>query len=276
MSAPAPGVLVTGAARGIGRACVAELAGRGLHVLAGVRTPEDADAVRSERVTPLLLDVTDEAGVRAAAVEAAAVLRGTTLLGVVNNAGTMVSGPLEHVPLDAVRRQLEVNLLGPLAVAQAFLPMLRASGGRVVMVGSTSGRLAGRFVGPYAASKAGLERLAATLRLELAGSGVTVSVVEPGAVATSLWDREVAAQDAWTAALPPEGREHHGAAAAHRRGRLAGLGAAALDPAEVAAAVAEALLSTAPRPRYVVGRRARLLVAMERTLPERVRIRLGR
>jgi NAD(P)-dependent dehydrogenase (short-subunit alcohol dehydrogenase family) len=269
------GVLVTGASGGIGRACVAELSRQGLHVFAGVRDLEvgrELAARSPATVTPVLLDVTDEEQVRAAADRVAGALGGDELRGVVNNAGIMVSGPLEHVPLADVRRHLEVNLVGPLTVVQAFLPLLRASRGRVVNIGSTSGRVSGRFVGAYAASKAGLESLGSTLRLELSEAGVAVVVVEPGVVATELWDRELAAQDAWLDGLPSAYHD----LAAERRSKLATLKETGLPPETVAAVVAGALLSPRPRPRYVVGRRARLVLAASRVLPERALIRLMR
>lgn len=272
------GVLVTGASRGIGRACVDELARRGLHVVAGVRRAEDAEALDREtsgRVTPVLLDVTDTAQVRAAATRVQDLLGGEPLRAVVNNAGTMLSGPLEHVSLDEVRRLLEVNVVGPLTVVQAFLPLLRASNGRIVNIGSTSGRHAGRFVGAYAASKAGMEALTSTLRLELADAGVAVCIVEPGAVATDLWDQDGIAQEEWMAALGPDGRRHYGPRAERRLAKLADVKEGALQPQAVAAVVAEALTSRRPRPRYVVGRRAAVLVAATRALPERALIRLS-
>lgn len=280
MSAGSPGgVLVTGAGGGIGRACVDELRGRGLLVVAGLRQDDDVQAMRAEAtagVTPILLDVTDPAHVSAAVSRVEEVVGPSGLRGVVNNAGWMLSGPLEHVSVADVRRLLEVNVLGPLTVVQAFLPLLRASQGRVVNIGSTSGRVAGRFVGPYAASKAALDSLTRTLRLEVADSGVAVSIVEPGVVATSLWDKELGAQDEWVAAFSSEAHDRYGASAARRRAKLAELRGRGLDPGEVAAAVAEALLSPHARPRYIVGRDAQLRSAVTRLLPERALIRLAR
>jgi NAD(P)-dependent dehydrogenase (short-subunit alcohol dehydrogenase family) len=279
MTAESPaGVLVTGAGGGIGRACVDELNKRGLRVVAGLRHDDDVERMRSKTaadVTPVLLDVTDPEQVSAAARRVEDVVGPTGLRGVVNNAGWMLSGPLEHVAVAEVRRLFEVNVLGPLTVVQAFLPLLRASGGRVVNIGSTSGRVAGRFVGPYAASKAALDSLTKTLRLEMATSGVGVSIVEPGVVATSLWDQELGAQDEWVAALSPEASQRYGAWATRRRAKLAELRSRGVEPSEVAAAVAEALLSPQPRPRYIVGRDAQLRSAVTRLPPERALIRLA-
>src|SRR5918993_570496 len=152
MSAPARGaVLVTGAAAGIGAATARALARSGYRVYAGMRQLETTDALASPRVEPVALDVTSPESVRAAAAFVSSSLGDDLLVGLVNNAGILVSGPLEHVPLDAMRAQLQVNVIGTLAVTQAFLPMLRRANGRVVNVGSTSGRIAAPMIGPYCA-----------------------------------------------------------------------------------------------------------------------------
>ena len=275
MSPEGRAVLVTGASRGIGRSCVLALAARGYRVYAAARGEQDPAALASAGdVVPLQMDVTRRADVLACAEAVAAGLPPGGLHGVVSNAGEMLSGPLEHVDVDAFRSHLEVNVVGTLHVVQAFAPLLRASSGRLVLIGSTAGRVGGRFVGPYAASKAAQDRLAWTLRLELADDGVRVSVVDPGVVATGLWDREVQAQDAWSAALPDQARRVFGERLARRRAKLAGLGATGLSPDRVAAVVLQALLSPRPRPRYLVGRDARQVTALARALPERALVRL--
>src|SRR5690606_37555390 len=154
-------VLVTGASKGIGEATVLRLAGAGWRVFGGVRREEDGAALREragESVVPVLLDVTDAAQIEAAAATIRAATGGA-LQGVVNNAGIAVAGPLEFLPPEALRRQLEVNVIGQLAVTQAMMPMIRAASGRIVMVGSISGRSAMPFVGPYSASKFAMEAL---------------------------------------------------------------------------------------------------------------------
>src|SRR3954462_12272580 len=182
-------VLIRGASTGIGRATALELARRGATVLAGVRDPADGEAL-GPAVTPLPLDATDAAPVAAAGEEAAR--RGLDAL--VNNAGIAVTGPLEYLPLDELRRQLEVNTVVQLAGTQACLPALRASRGRIVNVSSVAGRVVLPLYGPYAASKFALEALSDALRQELEGA-VSVSVVEPGAIATPIWERSLAVAD---------------------------------------------------------------------------------
>jgi NAD(P)-dependent dehydrogenase (short-subunit alcohol dehydrogenase family) len=159
-------ILVTGTSTGIGRACAAELAGRGYRVLAGVRRDADADAVRAlapDRIEPLILDVTDREAIAALPERV-----GGELAGLVNNAGVSIPGPLEYLPIDDVRRQIEVMLLAPFALTQALLPALRRSGGRVVMIGSIGGRVAQPFISPYNAAKYGIAGLSDSLRRELA------------------------------------------------------------------------------------------------------------
>src|SRR3954471_419193 len=197
-------VLVTGASSGIGRATALELARRGATVLAGVRDPADGEAL-GPSVIPLRLDVTDAGHVAAAGEEAAR--RGLDAL--VNNAGIAVTGPLEYLPLDELRRQLEVNAVAQLAVTQACLPALRASRGRIVNMSSISGRMALPLYGPYAASKYALEALSDSLRLELRGTGVDVVLIEPGAIRTPIWERGIRAADALWDALPPVARERY-------------------------------------------------------------------
>ncbi len=182
-------IVVTGASTGIGRECVRLLASQGYRVFAGVRTPQDAQALVQEvpqGLTPVFLDVTDATSIRAA-VEVVSKARSDGLYGLVNNAGITVAGPLEVLPIDALRRQIEVNVIGPVAVTQAFLPLLRKARGRIVLMGSILGRVALPYVGAYSISKFALEAVTDSLGMELAESGVSVSLMEPGNIATPIW-----------------------------------------------------------------------------------------
>ncbi|MDB5092090.1 MAG: Oxidoreductase, Glucose/ribitol dehydrogenase family, partial [Candidatus Eremiobacteraeota bacterium] len=182
-------IVVTGASTGIGAAAAAELARLGYVVFAGVRSDADASAVCAlhENVRALRLDVTSAAEVAAAAGAVAA--SGLALQGVVNNAGIAVAGPLEYLPVDEWRRQFEVNLFGAVTVTQAFLPLLRPARGRLVFVGSVSGRLATPFIAPYSASKFALRAVTDALRIELFPFGLSVSLIEPGSVKTPIWQK---------------------------------------------------------------------------------------
>ncbi len=259
--------LVTGASSGIGLASAVRLANEGWRVFGGVRNDEHADLLRQRGVEPVVLDVTDRQQVAAAA---AAI--GPDLHGLVDNAGIAVAAPLELVPLDELRRQLEVNVVGQVAVLQAVLPALRRARGRVVLMGSIGGRSALPFLGPYAASKHALEAFADVLRVELAPWGISVAIVEPASVKTAIWTKGATQAEAMQEEIGTE-------AAALYAERIARFRAVALkrgpgiDPDVVARAVEHALTASRPKARYVVGRDAHLRAWIER-LPTRLRDRV--
>jgi NAD(P)-dependent dehydrogenase (short-subunit alcohol dehydrogenase family) len=255
-------VLITGASSGIGAACAERLARSGWKVFAGVR----AEGAAPAGATELLLDVTN-----ADAIGRAAEAVGGHLDGLVNNAGIGIAGPLEHMPLDVFRNQIEVNLTSQLAVTQACLPALRAARGRVVLMGSVSGRSALPFMGAYAVTKFGLEALADALRLELEPDGIEVAIVEPGTIATAIWTKPQPIADM----LTPEAVERYGRRMAGFRS-LAEARSKKAAPAEaVAKAVEHALTDEHPRTRYLVGRDAHIRATLER-LPDRLRDRVIR
>jgi len=270
-----PSVLVTGASKGIGEATVLRLAGAGWRVFGGVRREEDGAALREragESVVPVLLDVTDAAQIEAAAATIRAATGGA-LQGVVNNAGIAVAGPLEFLPPEALRRQLEVNVIGQLAVTQAMMPMIRAASGRIVMVGSISGRSAMPFVGPYSASKFAMEALADTLRVELLPWRIHVALIEPGMIATPIWQTSIDAALSMLETASPVVMEYYGERLGAIR-RRAERGMGGLAPDVVARAIEHALTSSSPRTRYLIGRDARLRLWLERVLPDRMRDRV--
>lgn len=261
-----PAVLVTGAARGIGRAAVERLAYAGWDVVAGVRRAEDGEALRSSRVTPVVLDITDPEQVASLAASLP-----ERLDAAVNNAGVVVSGPMEGVPLDDLRRQLEVNVVGQVAVAQAVLPRLRASRGRLVFVSSLSGRVATPMTGPYNASKFALEGLADAMRLELHPWKVRVVLVEPAQTDTAMWRDAESALEESVAALTPEHRELY---AKHIEGsrKMIPRSQKMAAPAEgVAATIERALTARRPRARYVVGAGPRVQGALAHLTPAPLR-----
>lgn len=260
-------VVVTGASSGIGRACAIRLAAAGWRVYGGVRSDADAETLREAGIEPLRLDVTD-AGQIAAAADAV----GPELHGLVANAGIAIAAPLELVPLDELRRQLEVNVVGQVAVAQAFLPALRRARGRVVLMGSIGGRSALPFLGPYAASKHALEAIADTLRVELAPFGVAVSIVEPASIRTAIWEKGASRADELTRGLDPEKAALYAERIARFR-RVALSRGPGGEPDAVARAVEHALTSSRPKARYLVGRDAHLRAWIER-LPSRLRDRV--
>jgi NAD(P)-dependent dehydrogenase (short-subunit alcohol dehydrogenase family) len=266
-------VLVTGASSGIGRATAVLLAERGWYVFAGVRRESDADLLADllgGYGQPVLLDVTDSRSL----LEAEVVVRGSGGLdALVNNAGIAVSAPLEYLPIADFRRQLEVNLTGQLAVSQTFLPLLRSSGGRIVFVGSISGRVANPLLGPYVASKFALAGLADTLRTELVPAGVSVSLIEPGPIATDIWRRGREVGAALARRLPVEARRRYGTMIESLAALAESAEARAMPPRSVAAVIHRALTVPHPKPRYLVGREAWLGAAFA-LLPSRVQARV--
>jgi NAD(P)-dependent dehydrogenase (short-subunit alcohol dehydrogenase family) len=264
-----PTALVTGASSGIGAATAAHLARLGFTVLAGVRRHEDEDAVRATRVVPLNLDITDPEAV-SGAVRVVDRIAGGRLAGLVNNAGIAVVGPVEALTLADWRRQLEVNLLGHIAVTTALLPALLRARGRVINISSLCGRLALPLLGPYSASKSGLDAFTDTLRREVGMYGVTVVSVHPGAVATSIWDKSRSDGEARRHTVPPVVWHRYAGAIRVTRRWTASAARGGRSSDSVAAVVGRALTVGRPRTRYVVGGTARLQLAFTRVLPDRL------
>jgi len=268
-----PTALVTGASTGIGRACVERLAARGWRVFASVRKAADAQSLADtigERVTPLLFDVTDIPAIQAAGARVVAACGEGGLDGVVNNAGIAVAGPLEFLPPVELRHQLDVNVVGQVAVTQAVLPALRKARGRIILIGSIAGRSALPFTGAYSASKFALEALADAWRIELHPWGLDVVVIEPGAIATPIWETGTQYALRIMETLPPQVTEYYGRALDGMK-RRAARGMGGLPPAAVAEVVERALTDRRPRARYLISATAR--VWLER-LPTRLRDRL--
>jgi NAD(P)-dependent dehydrogenase (short-subunit alcohol dehydrogenase family) len=271
VTATAGRVLITGASSGIGEATALRLARAGWRVLAGVRAAADGDRLRvagGERLEPVTIDVTELATITAVAEQ----LGGEPLDALVNNAGTALAMPLEFLPLDELRGQLEVNLVGHVAVTQALLPNLRAARGRIVNVGSIAGRSALPFLGAYAASKHALEAFTDSLRVELRPFGIAVTVIEPGTIATPIW-RKGGERFQELAAELPELTRLYGERMAAFREAAAAAGQRAEPADDVAIVVERALTTERPKARYVVGRDARRRALVER-LPTRLRDRV--
>ena len=262
-------VVVTGASTGIGEASARQLSGLGFDVVAGVRSEEAAARAREAGLEPVRLDVTDADSVAAAAAFVEERVGSLGLDGLVNNAGVAVSGPVELIPPDEWRRQLEVNLIGQVAVTQALLPALLRRRGRVVMVSSISGRIALPLVGPYAASKFGLEAVSDSLRREVGEHGVRVVVIEPGPIATPIWDKGLAIADEIEARGDPAARARYARLIAKLRTLAEANARNGLPPSVVAEVIGEAMTANRPRTRYLVGREAKLRARLARVLPDR-------
>lgn len=265
-------ILITGASTGIGEACALHLDALGHRVYAGVRKEEDAHRLRTEasdRLVPVFLDVTDDAQIEAAAKTIDEDVG--SLTGVVNNAGIGRGGPLEYLPIQEWRDQLEVNVIGQVAVTKAVLPLLRKDRGRIVFIGSIGGRLGSSLMGPYAASKFAIEGIGEALRHELHPWGLHVAVVEPGAIKTPIWAKADETMERLRRDLPPEALEQYephiasfekGRHDAEKRG---------VGPEKVAKAVEHALFARRPNHRYLVGPDAKLMGNLSRVLPDKAK-----
>jgi NAD(P)-dependent dehydrogenase (short-subunit alcohol dehydrogenase family) len=268
-------VVITGTSTGIGRATAVRLAGMGFRVFAGVRKPADADELtQTPGITPLIIDVTDAATVSAAAETVAGQTGSAGLRGLVNNAGITVPGPLEFLPLDDLRRQLEVNVIGQIGVTQAFLPQLRTARGRIVNIGSIGGRMSTPFIGAYHISKFGMEALSDSLRLELRPWGIHVALIEPGSIATPLWERGRAAADELLAKLPPRAEQFYGDAINAMREASAKFEKQGIPPDKVAKVIAHALTAKTPKTRYLVGIDAHAQAILATIVPDRLMDRI--
>ena len=266
--------LVTGASSGIGRATALLLDRNGFQVFAGVRRSEHGEALRrqaSERLTPILLDVTEPHSIVSAARTVSDTLGGRALAGLVNNAGIDIAGPLETASIADARLQFEVNVIGLLAITQAFLPLLRQSKGRIVNIGSVLGRLAIPLMGAYSATKFALEGLTDAFRIELHPWGIHVSLIEPGPVETPLWSKThlLAGMSGERGAGKLYATANAAAHAAFTK-----FGQSGISPDRVATKVFEALTAPNPKPRYLVGRDAKALSWLAALVPDRIRDRI--
>jgi NAD(P)-dependent dehydrogenase (short-subunit alcohol dehydrogenase family) len=253
-------VLITGASSGIGKACAAALAREGWRVFAGVLTAREAISLENEGhkgLMPIVLDVTSDESIANARQTITEALGGAGLDGLVNSAGVAVPGPLELVALADFRRQLEVNAIGPVAVAQAFIPVLRTARGRIVNIGSSLGWVAFPFVGPYSASKAALERITDTLRMELSEWGIGVILVAAGPVATQIWGNSTAAALRASRKVSAEKRALYDWPNSIQRLRVLSMPENQVAPALVVDAIRAALTAATPRATYAVGFQAR-------------------
>jgi NAD(P)-dependent dehydrogenase (short-subunit alcohol dehydrogenase family) len=269
-----PSVLVTGAGRGIGKSIVGHLASRGWDVIAGVRSERAAAAViqlNPQRISSVILDVTDAGHI--ARLDASLPER---LDAVVNNAGVAVGGPMETVSPEDWREQLEINVIGQLAVTQSVLPRLRKSRGRVVFISSVNGRLAMSMIGAYCASKFALEAAADALRMELQPWHIGVAIVEPAQTDTDMWQTANDMIEQTEAALTPEQRDLYAKHIAGMKKMIPMSQKIAVPAEKVSAVVEEALTARRPRARYVVGVGPKLQVALMTNLPAWVRDRVLR
>lgn len=262
--------LVTGASTGIGRATALRLDAAGWRVFAGVRREADAEALRadaSERLTPVTIDVTDPAQIAAAAEQVGLALDGAGLDGLVNNAGVAVPSPLETIPIEDFRRQVEVNLTGQVAVTQAMLPLIRKAPGRIVFISSIGGRIAFPLTGAYHAAKFGVEAVGDVFRQELRPWGIGVSIVEPGSIDTPIWERGTRTADEMMERAPAAQATLYGKAIERYREVVRKTAERGIPPEKAARAVEHALSAGHPRTRYLVGLDAKIQARLMIVIP---------
>ncbi len=264
-------ILITGASTGIGRACALDLDAKGHTVYAGVRKEADAERLASDasdRLIPLNLDVTDQRQIDTAMERVRADVG--RLDGLVNNAGVAVGGAVEFLDIDEWRRQFEVNVIAQVAMTKAALPLIMPVKGRVVFIGSMSGRVGNLMLGPYTASKHAIEGINWALRGEMKPFGVRVAVIEPGTIKTDIWEKGRDQLAELVAGVPEEARTRYRWHIELMRGAIDTQDRRAAPAQKVADAVHHALFSKRPRTRYLVGPDAKFIGNATRVLPDRV------
>jgi NAD(P)-dependent dehydrogenase (short-subunit alcohol dehydrogenase family) len=267
-------VVITGTSSGIGRASALALHAKGFTVFAGIRNEADGKALHAASnggIVPVYIDVTEEESIAAAVAQVAQTTGAAGLAGLVNNAGIGAPWPMELIPLDEYRHQLEVNLIGQLAVTQAFLPLVKRAKGRIINVGSEGGRITMPFLGPITSAKHALVSVNDALRMELRPWGVHVSIVEPGATQSNAPTKLVEnGRHAQAELFSPQGRTDYGGGFMHVIEKIAaGHERIGSPPEVIAEAVVKAMTARRPRTRYPIGGHARLLTRLRRVLPDR-------
>jgi NAD(P)-dependent dehydrogenase (short-subunit alcohol dehydrogenase family) len=265
-------VVVTGASTGIGRATALLLDAKGYRVFAGVRKEEDARELAkdgSDRLTPITIDVTDAGQIESAKQEVAEAMGEQGVAGLVNNAGVGGGGPIEFMPLDELRSTLEVNLIGQVAVTQAFIPLIRRGRGTIVFIASIGGRVASPFMSPYNTSKFAIEALGESLRHELRPWEIQVVVVEPGSIDTQIWAKGNEQVREQVEEMPEDARRLYGRQITRFGEVLNETASRGIPPEKVAEVVHKAIASDNPRHRYLVGTDAKIGARLKGTLPDR-------
>jgi short-subunit dehydrogenase len=269
-------VVITGASTGVGKATAFLLERQGYKVFAGVRQQKDAESLKlnsSGNLTPIILDVTKIEQIKSAAEIVKLAVGETGLRGLVNNAGILVDGPLEYLDIDELRWQFEVNVIGQVAVTQAFLPMIRQAKGRIINIGSVSGKISSPFFSALCASKFALEALNDALRMELHPWGIEVVLIEPGSIASTAPDKVEASLQKKLANMSPIARAMYGDIYKFSLQQLIKSNRMGISPEEVADVIQKALEVNKPKTRYFVSKEKvmlNFLLMLAKILPDRV------
>lgn len=264
-------VVVTGASSGIGRATALRLDERGYEVFAGIRKKVDGEALveaaKNGNITPVTLDVTKPRSISAARQKVQKAVGKAGLAGLVNNAGVANAGPVEHMPIAEFQKVVDVNLTGQVSVTQEFLPLIRRATGTIVFITSIGGLVASPFMAPYAAAKFGLEGVADSLRREVKPWGIKVAIVEPGSIATPIWEK---GSDAYEGIkFPPEAKRLYGKQMDAMQETIAETAERGIAPEKVAKVIERAIRSKKPKIRYLVGTDAKLIKRVSRLAGDR-------
>ena len=249
-------IVITGASSGIGEACAVGLANEGYRVFAGVRKEADGQTVvlkGGENVTPLMIDVTDAESIASAAARVTETVGEEGLSCLMNNAGVSINGPIEYVALDDLRRQLEVNVVGLVAVTQAFMPLIKKAMGRIVNVSSVGGFFTTPILGPYCASKYAVEAISDAMRRELRPWGVQVVTIQPAAIRTAIWEKGTNDAERMIANAPPGMLDDYGRVLKRITKFAESSEKTAAPPEDVYRAVSRALSAARPKHRYGMG-----------------------
>ena len=269
-------VVITGTSTGIGRAAALLLDREGWRVFAGVRRDEDGESLQkeaSERLSAIHLDVTDPLSIANSARQVSEAVGDSGLDGLVNNAGIGFGGPIELTDLDRMRAGYEVNVFGPIAVSQAFLPLLRRGGtdARIVNLSSGAGKIATPMLGPYCSSKFALEAISDAMRVELRSFGIKVAVIEPGFIDTPMQTKAQTQIPEEAAELGEAGQRYYGAALEKVQALFVRFAKTATPPEKVARQILRGLTTARPRARYTAGPDAKLISLLNRILPDRAK-----
>lgn len=266
-------VLITGTSSGIGKACTLKLDELGFKVFAGVRNLADGEALKqltAERLIPILIDVTDLQSIQTACETVTNIVGEQGLYALVNNAGMAIGGVVEFISLEDLRQQIEVNVIGQVAMLQTFLPLLRMGKGRIVNISSIAGRISLPFAGAYCASKSALNALTDSLRMELQPWEIPVTLIEPGIIDTPIWAKTLKMGDKSIQQLPPKALELYGTRFEKVKSETQKEASKGIPPEAVAKVVVQALTAKKPKTRYLVGQDAQLRAYLT-VLPDRIR-----
>jgi NAD(P)-dependent dehydrogenase (short-subunit alcohol dehydrogenase family) len=265
-------ILISGASKGIGKAAALFFSTNGIQVFAGVRTVEDGKILEDlggGKIIPIQLDVTNSTQIKNSIVKIEEIVGKNGLQGLVNNAGIAVSSPMEFVPIDELRNQIEINFIGVVALTQACMPLIRIGKGRIVNISSISGMFSYPFVGPYSASKFALEAFTNSFRRELLMAGIHVASVQPGNVDTPIWDSSYMKADEISKNFPAEAHQHYPFYFPTLLDKKDGQDKKGMSPQKVVDKINHALFSKRPKTKYPVGNTAIFFSTIGKFIPDK-------